>query len=76
MMASSMYEDRSTGGVSSDAWPSSMQPKMHSRAHALLMSIIGQGSFRHDNIVFKRLSEADQVEMKELHAEWFPIEYP
>ena len=76
MVSLSMDAYSSGSGVSSDAWPSSMQPKVHSQAHALLMSIIGQGAFRHENIVFKHLSEADQAEMKELHAEWFPIEYP
>ena len=25
---------------------------------------------------FKALSEEDQADMKELHAEWFPIDYP
>ena len=62
--------------ISSDAWPPSQQPTVKSRAHAILLSIIGSGKFSQKNIEYKALDDEDQAEMKTLHAEWFPITYP
>ena len=53
-----------------------MQPKRQSGAHAVLVNIISAGNFSEANIVYKGLSDEDQAEMKALHKEWFPIDYP
>ena len=50
-----------TGSIQSDAWPKTMQPKLKSRAHAILLSIIGQGKFTDKNIEYKAMSVEDQA---------------
>lgn len=40
------------------------------------MKVIASGKFNASQMEFKPLTEEDQIEMKELHKEWFPIDYP
>jgi len=37
---------------------------------------ISQGKFNPEDITYRRLSKPDLNEIKNLHEEWFPINYP
>ena len=52
-------DSSSTGIIRSDAFPSNMKPKVKSKAHSILNSIIASGSFQKSKIEYKSLSEED-----------------
>jgi len=41
-----------------------------------LLGIMYEKQFDESKIEFRPLTREDEQEMKELHAEWFPIDYP
>ena len=42
----------------------------------MLLAVIKSGKFNKENMEYRGLGIEDQIAMKELHAEWFPIDYP
>ena len=72
----SSEENKSTRQVNSDAFPKTQKPKLKSASHYIMSNIIKAGKFSHKKLKYRSLSVQDQLEMKDLHEEWFPIEYP
>lgn len=57
----------------SDAWPEEIKQETHSNVHELLASI--KDSVTISDITFRPFEKQDLQELKNLHKEWFPIEY-
>ena len=52
-------EEKIKGEIQSDAWPRTLNPKIKSSAHGILLGIIGSGKFSDKKISYKPLSEED-----------------
>ena len=59
--------------VHSDAWPKDSEQKIHSQFHEVLART--NRMITKDKITYRLLEDSDLREAKDLHREWFPVEY-